>query len=527
MIKRLHIQNYMAHKDTTLELGPGVTVLTGPNNSGKSAVVEAIRSLAMNPVPHHVIRHGASKAVVRAELDSGEVVEWVRTRGNTVYNLYRNDEGGEPAGGSKEPYAKFGRTPPDDIRGVLRLDPVETETGPVDIHIGNQRYPVFLLDQTGSQAAGFFAASTEAEYLLRIQQALKTRTDRAKSKRKDLLLENEGLAEILECFLPLDGIDQDLSAAEKLHESLKKLQASIPVLEQTALTLDAVTRNHAHASACGGVLGALSGPPDLLETAVLERTLEEMTGAGLNLASLVDSVAALHPLAPPPVTEDTAGLAGILGSLKLTLDAHGRQSLAEASLQVLESPPQLQDAARLLAILDVMDRGTRTLESASKAGLVLSATADPPPTHDTGALQKSIGAMSEILAAMNLCQSLGIELNRLRAPGEPNLLEPVSSLIRTLEETEFRLWEVGARAAELGSLRACPDLVAVAPLEGILESMTRFHTAAQEVDRELNAVVRALDLKLQEVEARVAEAGICPLCGHAMDVEHFVEGLHA
>jgi exonuclease SbcC len=41
MIKRPKISDYMAHKETELELGPGVTVLTGPNNSGKSAVVEA------------------------------------------------------------------------------------------------------------------------------------------------------------------------------------------------------------------------------------------------------------------------------------------------------------------------------------------------------------------------------------------------------------------------------------------------------------------------------------------------------
>jgi predicted ATP-dependent endonuclease of OLD family len=50
MIKRIKIKDYMAHEDTDLELGPGVTVLTGPNSSGKSAVVEALRSVAQNPV---------------------------------------------------------------------------------------------------------------------------------------------------------------------------------------------------------------------------------------------------------------------------------------------------------------------------------------------------------------------------------------------------------------------------------------------------------------------------------------------
>src|SRR5512147_2753176 len=117
MIKRITIENYMAHRHTVLELGPGVTVLTGPNNVGKSAVVEAIRSVAQNPAPEHVIRHGAGQAVVRVELDSGEIIEWVRKKASAVYRLYRPATASGPpradAGGAEgepEVYAKFGRT---------------------------------------------------------------------------------------------------------------------------------------------------------------------------------------------------------------------------------------------------------------------------------------------------------------------------------------------------------------------------------------------------------------------------------
>lgn len=527
MIKRLHIQNYMAHKETTLELDPGVTVLTGPNNSGKSAVVEAIRSLSMNPVPHHVIRHGASKAVVRAELDTGEVVEWVRARGNSVYNLYRNGETGESGGEPMETYAKFGRTPPDDVRAVLRLDPVETETGAVDIHIGNQRYPVFLLDQTGSQAASFFAASTEAEYLLRMQQALKTRTDRAKSDRKRIAAESEKLEEILGGFLPLDGIEEELAAAEGIHGSLTRLQLEIPVLEQTGQTLHALNCAHAHAHACGGILGALSAPPDLWETKALDDTAEGLDRLVANLVFLAGSLAPLDILALPPVTEDTAGLAATLESLEFTLGSHGRQRLAEASLRALESPPQLQDTVRLLTTLEAMDRGVRALDRSSTAGLTLAEVNELPQTHDTEALDKSIAALSQIQAAIDRCGSVKTELEGLQEPSAPNVLAPMNSLVRSMEETESRLGMVNARTVHLDGLQPCPEPLATAPLEGMIESMTGLHTAARQADGELNEIVHALDLTLKEVQARVAEAGVCPLCGHAMDVEHFVGDIHA
>ncbi|MBM4287752.1 MAG: hypothetical protein FJ135_06335 [Deltaproteobacteria bacterium] len=45
MIRKIRIQNFMAHRASEIELSPGVTVITGPNNIGKSEIVEAIRHL--------------------------------------------------------------------------------------------------------------------------------------------------------------------------------------------------------------------------------------------------------------------------------------------------------------------------------------------------------------------------------------------------------------------------------------------------------------------------------------------------
>ncbi|MEJ5349733.1 MAG: hypothetical protein WHS46_13720 [Desulfosoma sp.] len=47
-----------------MELHSGVTVLTGPNNTGKSAVVKALRCVSENPPSAQLSRHGATKAVV-------------------------------------------------------------------------------------------------------------------------------------------------------------------------------------------------------------------------------------------------------------------------------------------------------------------------------------------------------------------------------------------------------------------------------------------------------------------------------
>jgi exonuclease SbcC len=42
MIKDLHIQDFIAHKDTRIEFGKGITIFVGHNGSGKSSVIDAI-----------------------------------------------------------------------------------------------------------------------------------------------------------------------------------------------------------------------------------------------------------------------------------------------------------------------------------------------------------------------------------------------------------------------------------------------------------------------------------------------------
>ncbi|MDD4952968.1 MAG: AAA family ATPase, partial [Desulfovibrionaceae bacterium] len=109
MISRIVLENFMAHERTELDLGPGLTVLTGPNNSGKSAVVEGLRCLASNPAPKYFIRHGASRARVEALLDNGFRVAWVRSKTSAIYEVWA------PGADGPETYAKFGRRPPGDV----------------------------------------------------------------------------------------------------------------------------------------------------------------------------------------------------------------------------------------------------------------------------------------------------------------------------------------------------------------------------------------------------------------------------
>ncbi|MDD4733110.1 MAG: AAA family ATPase, partial [Desulfovibrio sp.] len=119
MIQRIILEQFQAHKHTELELGPGVNVLTGLNNTGKSAVVEALRCLATNPPPRHVIRHGAAQARVEVVLEDGVRVAWNRKKNTAWYELWL------PGQDEPEYFRKLGRgMVPDEVRDALRLDEV-------------------------------------------------------------------------------------------------------------------------------------------------------------------------------------------------------------------------------------------------------------------------------------------------------------------------------------------------------------------------------------------------------------------
>lgn len=66
----------MSHAKTVIEPAEGLTVLVGPNNCGKSAVVSALDTLCNNPTGDYMVRHGEKEVRVTVETDDGAGAEY-------------------------------------------------------------------------------------------------------------------------------------------------------------------------------------------------------------------------------------------------------------------------------------------------------------------------------------------------------------------------------------------------------------------------------------------------------------------
>lgn len=77
MIKTITIKNFQSHRDTTLDLHPGVNLIMGRSDSGKTAIVRALKWLITNrPLGDGFVAwESKTETAVRVMLDDDKVVE--------------------------------------------------------------------------------------------------------------------------------------------------------------------------------------------------------------------------------------------------------------------------------------------------------------------------------------------------------------------------------------------------------------------------------------------------------------------
>src|SRR3954454_646543 len=269
MITRIVIDNYMSHAHTVIEPAAGLTVLVGPNNCGKSAVVSALQTLCGDNAGDFMVRHGERLCQVTVETDDGHEITW-RRKGQAV--MYVID--------GREIHRSGRGNLPDDLHEHLRLPKVEAgATGdPFDVHFALQKSPIFLIGpENEGRAAAFFSTSSDAERLLEVQKLHKVKVTDAKSKQKLLSAEMARLDQQLQSLSPLDGVDQSLHAAEEEYERLaeqgEEIAAGAKLAQLIARCEDEVSVHRQR----NGALRGLAMPPELGDDQRLARHCAELS----------------------------------------------------------------------------------------------------------------------------------------------------------------------------------------------------------------------------------------------------------
>lgn len=390
----------MAHERTELTLGPGVTALTGPNNTGKSAVVEGLRCVATNPMPKNYIRHGAKEARVSVELEDGTRVVWIRKKRSSGYELW--------APGAEEPeeFWKFGRKPPEDILAALRLDVVALEGDKeIDVHIGNQREPVFLLNRPDSDAAAFFAASSESAHLLAMQNLLKRKTQDAKRNERGLEARLAEIETAMDGLSLLPDLAVTLERARELESAASRLQSEIPAVEKLLSRLAQTRSGLDRCRETTSVYKAVSSPPEINEVKGLDFIIHQMGRIEKSLARVREADRALGPVGPPPAPFDTVRLATLcnrLQHLDATLRKQAEADAALASLRPMAEPEKVDQLAGILSGIELCEARMRSVD---KTWHVLRSLEEAPEVRDDPRLAGMVADLRGLDGALDAART--------------------------------------------------------------------------------------------------------------------------
>ncbi len=221
-ISRIIIQNFQCHKNTVIKLAEkGLTVITGPTDHGKSAMVRAIRWLFQNrPLGDDFIRHGAKECIVRVELVDGNTV--ARRRTTSLNQYYINDE----------LFEGFGNEVPLEVQQALGVYSYDVADETLMLNIAKQLSGPFLGSSiTAPTRAKILGKLAGTEAIDKADKNLGTDIYHAKQDKKKLKTEiNEKQEEINEYSWVqplgeiLDNVEDKINKLEKKEEKLDKLK---------------------------------------------------------------------------------------------------------------------------------------------------------------------------------------------------------------------------------------------------------------------------------------------------------------
>lgn len=228
MLSSIKIKGFQSHLDTEIEFHPGLNILVGASDAGKTSIHRAIRWVVHNE-PHGTafMSKRVETTSVTLDTDSGDSV--VRSRGRE--NSYEVNG---------KLFQGFGALVPEEVRDLLGMQKAEFSDREVWLSNSSQLDAPFLLTETSGQAArmlGKLAGTEDLDAagklanseLVRSRQSLRAHMDQQEKLGKELL-EYSWLSRI-ECLL------DSMRALYEIIENKKAIRDSLIEIRRSLLSI--------------------------------------------------------------------------------------------------------------------------------------------------------------------------------------------------------------------------------------------------------------------------------------------------
>ncbi|QDV51432.1 AAA family ATPase [Gimesia fumaroli] len=390
MLKRITLHNFMSHSHTVIDLSSGLTVLTGPNNCGKSAFVSALQNLTENTKGNYMIRHGAKECRVIVETDDGHTIEWKRKKKNASYCIDGVD---------------IHRKTPEQLDEVLRLSKVKAgDSDEFDVHFGEQKSPIFLLGERGSRAARFFASSSDASLLIEMQKLHRGKVKTAQQDFQRQQAEAKQIATTLEILKPIPDLESKLEQLGKTYEALQAEDQQIQKLEHLIQSLDESAQYVVKLEQDVAALGLLPVELNQVPEKPLELLTRRLKEIEQQMLQTQFQVSTLFTLDEPPELADERSLNILIEEIQIQEQNCERASATGECLDDLNEPPLLRETGPLQKLIEKLDAAYERADLDRIESRVLESCTPPPEMADLYQVEQICQQWEAVQAQFNQLQ---------------------------------------------------------------------------------------------------------------------------
>lgn len=369
-IRRIILKDFAGYSDCCFDLAPGLNIISGANNVGKSRVPRALRAACYGEGSLQDIKAGRDAAMVRIEVEDGSSVEWTReTRRNPV-TLWR-----KLAPDMSVLASHGGRSPPEWVGETCGI----ARRGGLDVQLGHQKIPVFLLGDTASQRASVLSIGRESGLLQAMMRLQKADVEAASSVVRRGEREVSVLDERLRSMCGLDQAGHALNEAAAAITALEQSEVIRVRLRELAASIETkragLRRALARAQAVSTTV--MGEPPSLQDARPLMAFLSKLETSGERLARASACDTALQGMPDPatlPALLRDAPIRVYAARLHAARKGLGVARLRSAAVEGVEEPNTTSDKTRVarhglfrfLEITSARDKASSSLVDANR-----------------------------------------------------------------------------------------------------------------------------------------------------------------
>lgn len=227
-LRSIFLEDFMSHTATYLPLAPGLTVLFGDNDIGKSAIITGFRAVFLGEGNETQIHHYQNSARISLNFGPENTLQWTRLKKGSI----------------KESFVLLDaeQTPLQTTNSAKKTPTWVSETFQIglidglDIQLRNQSEPIFLLNQPATTRAKALSIGNDGGHVQTMMALDKAEVAEAKAFVKQGEKQLEQLRRIIHVITPIFKTEDHWKSLERRTLEIQKNEVLIMELEELAET---------------------------------------------------------------------------------------------------------------------------------------------------------------------------------------------------------------------------------------------------------------------------------------------------